>query len=337
MIATYTLSMLWWEVRLLVSTFIVGYIFQDMIAEFHRRLFEIYCSLYTAPCTIEVEKVALNMYNGTLVIHGCCLCVPDKELGNPWLTRVIARSGRISISCHPIRYLLAYLGTAGDLMCVRSIEVDEVDFVIEKRPDAAAGGIAVDRPTAVFSEHDIRINQHRAPSVSPTSASKGRLPPLNFSCQLMGRSLSEIRLGIPDYDTGPARGIMPVPSHLNMPKSRSYVISEPRQQTQTPDVCPQSPTEYSPLAGRSASPGASSDEEQSASSMEASPISRARTSPPQRKQSPTTLDSVLVLTPALEKTYRRIKERTSKLYEHAVRSTDVVSSALNGLYQVSFA
>jgi len=330
MVAIYSLAMIWWEIRLLVSTYLVLYLFRDIIEEFHHRLFEIYCSLYTAPCTIETTKVHLDIYKGVITIYGCCLCLPDDEIYNPWTARVIARAGKITVTCHPIRYLVAYLGTAGDLLCARFIEVDDVEFVIEKRPShtTATDG----EPANGYSPGPKVDKGKRFFNSSPRP--KRSLPPLNFSCQLMGRHLARLRLGIPDYDTGSARGIVKQPVHLRMPKARAYVIPPPHIDNHNYNHNHSHSHHHTPSRACSSSrPPRPKDREvirPSSSAREPSSDVEAEQSV---ASSPGGLD-ILSPAQALQSTYTRIRENTSKLYKQAIHSKRLVSSALTDIYRV---
>lgn len=338
---------------MLVSTCIVGYLCRDIVEQFHRRLFEVYCTLYTAPCTIETDQVQLNIFGGALVIRECCLCLPDDELLNSgFKTRVVARAGKISMTCHPVRYLLAYLGTDGDLCCFRSILFEDVDCVIEKRTVGSVDESAnetdhLDVPNRGTNDASGRtvLASTGSPSVSVAPVAESdipqNIPPVNFSCQLMGRTLAAVRLRIPDYDTGPERGLVnPVPTHLIMPQSRCYVPMPKRHIGASVSV-----------GESSVCAGAEADQTQvQLSSARAESQMKASFETDDSVRNKTNMDSALMPQPSsnnkfdelrtlpssqtIKSTYNRIRENTYRLYDQAVQSREMVSSALHDLYQV---
>ena len=101
---SYSLTMLFWEFRVIVSFVIINIMFADIIREMIRRTTELYLGLYCHPCYVEIESADLSIIHGTFTLKNSKICLPERLMKAGWKEKVIAKAGTISASCHPIRY-----------------------------------------------------------------------------------------------------------------------------------------------------------------------------------------------------------------------------------------
>lgn len=130
------------EIRHFVGLLILYYAFKDIIFEFFRRTAEIYLSHYTNPCLVEIDTLQIDFLGGCVEFSGCRIKV-NSNCDHRWTVTTIVEAKKVIMLCFPLRYIVGYLLTCGDLVSLNSILVIDVSICPESifTGDDGDGGV----------------------------------------------------------------------------------------------------------------------------------------------------------------------------------------------------
>lgn len=186
------LSLIPWELRVVLLAICIYKCFPLFIDEFIRKTMELYLSGHAHPCTVSLGSLTVDMIRGKIVFKDCKIHVPSVYASpfifSKWKYKTIASFESMSLTCHPIRFVLGYIGSFGDLICLIRTEIEGLELVIEKNRSLKKADTSSNSKNQTVS--NATTNEKRSTEVKTAStkfdeAYAGR-EDVEFSCQLFG-------------------------------------------------------------------------------------------------------------------------------------------------------
>lgn len=128
----YNLFSLFYELKIIISTFLIFYFF-SYLNVFNSILKEYFQFIFTnkLKLNIQINKIYLNILNGSLEINEVVIYHPNKINDNRWTSDIMAYIEKITFKFDIILLIYAYIYNPNKLLVFNTINVHGIDLFVE--------------------------------------------------------------------------------------------------------------------------------------------------------------------------------------------------------------